>query len=175
LTITEGAYLGTGTPVFRVVNADKVWAVFRSYVGDHTQLRTGAPIEITPEYDPNKKMSGRIDLIEPFFREGQNTATLRVYLNNTDGRLLSGQLLTGKIRLKSGTGLWLPRSAVLDVGNRRVVFVKKEKTLQPQAVKTGIVHRDSIQVVSGLTEGQAVAQNAQYLVDSESFLRAEAQ
>lgn len=175
LSITEGAYLRAGAPVFRVVNTDQVWAVFRSYPGEVSQLKPGLPVEITPESDPRRRINGRLDLIEPFFREGGNTATLRVHLDNPGGRLQSGQLLTGKIRVKSDVGLWLPRSAVLDAGNRRVVFVKQENALRPLTVQTGIVLRDSIQILSGLSPQQAVAAQAAYLIDSESFLREDSQ
>jgi hypothetical protein len=82
-------------------------------------------------------------------------------------------LLTGELAVKTDSGLWLPRAAVLDLGNRQVAFVRKGNTLVPVAVEAGLRNGDWIEVVRGLTAGDAVARNAQYLVDSEAFVRAQ--
>ena len=38
-------------------------------------------------------------------------------------------------------------------------------------VNTGITHKNHIQILSGLSETDSVAVNAQYLMDSESFIK----
>jgi hypothetical protein len=79
-------------------------------------------------------------------------------------------LLTGKL-VVSDSGLWLPRTAVLDLGSRQVAFVRKSSSLEPVAIGTGLRNGDWIQVLKGLAAEDAVARNAQYLIDNEAFVR----
>jgi hypothetical protein len=170
LTVTEGAYVTAGQPVFRVVNTDQVWAVFQSYPATAGSIKKGQPIQILPENHTAQPLRGTVGLVEPFYRSGGNTATLRVPLPNPGGRLRSGMLLTGKL-VVSDSGLWLPRTAVLDLGSRQVAFVRKGGSLEPVAIGTGLRNGDWIQVVKGLAAEDAVARNAQYLIDNEAFVR----
>lgn len=171
LTVTEGAYVTAGQPVFRVVNTDQVWAVFQAYAATAAGIRKGQPIRITSENDPGQPLRGTVGLVEPFYRSGQNTATVRVPLPNPGGRLRSGMLLTGRLAVKTDSALWLPREAVLDLGNRQVAFVRQGNRLEPVAVEAGLRSGDWIEVVQGLTTQDAVARNAQYLIDNEAFVR----
>ncbi len=173
VSLTEGAYISAGQSVFRVVNTDKVWAVFQSYPESLARLRKGQLIQITVENNPSQVIKGQVNLIEPFYRNGQNTATIRVFLNNLGGRLRTGNLLTGGIEIKSDSTLWLPRAAVLDLGNRRVVFIKEAASLRPQTVQTGLQSGEWIEVRKGISPDDAVADNAQYLLDSEAFVKEE--
>jgi Cu(I)/Ag(I) efflux system membrane fusion protein len=68
-------------------------------------------------------------------------------------------------------GDWLPREAVLSLGTDQVVFVREEGGFKVHKVGTGMVYRDRVQILSGLTAADSVASNAQYLMDSESFIR----
>jgi Cu(I)/Ag(I) efflux system membrane fusion protein len=54
-----------------------------------------------------------------------------------------------------------------------VVFLKKENGFKAKEIKTGIELNDFIQVLEGLDVNEAIAENAQYLMDSESFIKTE--
>lgn len=75
------------------------------------------------------------------------------------------------MNIQSGESLWLPVTAVLDLGNDKVVFVKERGLLKPRKVKTGGQASDWIEIQSGLTSGDEVAAYAQYLIDSENFVK----
>jgi len=66
---------------------------------------------------------------------------------------------------------WLPKEAVLSLGVHQVVFLKTAGGFQAHSVETGVRYEDMIQVVSGLNDTDSVAANAQYLADSESFIK----
>src|SRR5262249_13907990 len=67
----------------------------------------------------------------------------------------------------------IPEDAVIDSGTRKVVFVALgEGKLQPREVVLGESDRSTVEVISGLTEGERVVVRANFLVDSESQLRA---
>ena len=66
---------------------------------------------------------------------------------------------------------WLPKDAVLSLGIDKVVFQKSDGGFRAKKISTGIIHEKHIQVLSGLTAKDSVALNAQFLMDSESFIK----
>ena len=171
LSLTEGAYVTAGQTLFRVVNTQQVRGLFEPRPDELAALQVGQPIRVLPENDPARALTARIDLVEPFFREGARTGAVRVHLPNPGGELRSGALLTGNVRVPASGGLWLPRAAVVDLGNREVAFVRRSGAFQAVPVQTGRRSADRVQILQGLREQDAVAANAQFLVDSEGFVQ----
>jgi Cu(I)/Ag(I) efflux system membrane fusion protein len=171
LTLTEGAYVNAGQTLFRVVNTKQIWGVFEPRPDELAALQVGQAIRVLPENNAAQALTARIDLVEPFFREGANTGAVRVHLPNPGGRLRSGTLLTGTVRVPATGGLWLPRAAVVDLGNRQVAFVRRGGAFQAVSVQTGQRSADRVQILQGLREQDAVATNGQFLVDSEGFVQ----
>jgi Cu(I)/Ag(I) efflux system membrane fusion protein len=53
----------------------------------------------------------------------------------------------------------------------KVVFLKTDGGFRAHKIQTGILHQEHIQVSGGLVRTDSVAANAQYLMDSESFIK----
>lgn len=70
--------------------------------------------------------------------------------------------------------MWLPRNAVVNLGQKQIVFLKSKNYFITKTIQTGIVTDSLVQIVSGLKGEEQVAINAQYMVDSESFIQTEA-
>ena len=67
----------------------------------------------------------------------------------------------------------VPDSAVLQTGTRSVVFViKSDGTFEPREVSVGTKTEQVYEVRSGLAAGERVVTQANFLIDSESRLRA---
>jgi len=75
------------------------------------------------------------------------------------------------MQVMNGESNWLPRDAVLSLGLKAVVLLKQNGGFKVHAVQTGITAGNGIQIVSGLTTQDSVASNAQFLIDSESFIK----
>ena len=69
------------------------------------------------------------------------------------------------------SAFWLPKDAVLSMGLSKIVFVQEAGGFKPKKIITGITNQHQIQVLSGISESDSVANNAQYLMDSESFIK----
>ena len=68
-------------------------------------------------------------------------------------------------------GVHVPRSAVLQTGERSLVFVRQEDgTLVARAVHTGFATADQVEILEGLSAGEVVVASANFLVDAESNL-----
>jgi multidrug efflux pump subunit AcrA (membrane-fusion protein) len=60
---------------------------------------------------------------------------------------------------------------VIDLGNETIVFVKERGLFKPRKIKTGVTTDKWIEVQSGLASGDEIAMQAQYLIDSENFIK----
>jgi membrane fusion protein, copper/silver efflux system len=83
-----------------------------------------------------------------------------------------GSQVKATIFANNRTANWLPKDAVLSLGIDKVVFIKQSGGFKAHKVETGLAYKDIIQIVSGINPTDSVAVNAQFLTDSESFIKA---
>jgi Cu(I)/Ag(I) efflux system membrane fusion protein len=77
------------------------------------------------------------------------------------------------VEAPSGRALAVPEEAVLDTGTRDIVYVKEgEGTFVPRELTVGERAAGYYPVLVGLSEGEEVVSSPNFLVDSESRLRA---
>lgn len=66
-------------------------------------------------------------------------------------------------------GVWVPRTALVDTGERRVVFVEiAPGKYEPRAVEVGIKADQRVQITGGVAEGESVVVAGTFLLDSET-------
>lgn len=171
LQLKEGMYVSKGQTVFSVYNPDKTWALLNFYADNQALIKIGNNVTVTPETEPQKTFNGKINFIEPVFRNESRTVTARVYFDNSKLQIPVNSQVRAKISAGYLEGNWLPKEAVISLGLGKVVFVKQAGGFMVQKVETGFRIGDKVQILSGLNATDTVAANAQYLVDSESFIK----
>jgi Cu(I)/Ag(I) efflux system membrane fusion protein len=175
LSLKEGMYLRKGQPVFTVFNSQQAWAVLNIYGENQALVKVGNPVRIVPETAPGKDFRAKIDMIEPFYRPDSKTLTARVYFNNSSLAIPIGSQVKATVFGNTKDAQWLPKEAVLSLGLDRVVFMRSNGGFRAHKITTGITHENHIQVLSGLNETDQIAANAQFLMDSESFIKVKTQ
>lgn len=171
LTIKEGMYVQKGQNIFAVYNPDKAWALLNIFTGQAALVKVGNKVRISPESNPANDFRAAISYIEPVYRAGSKTLSARVYFNNATMKIPIGSQVKATIFAGDRSANWLPEEAVLSLGLSKVVFVRTGESFMARKIETGIINKHLIQVLSGLQDNEAVAANAQYLVDSESFIK----
>jgi membrane fusion protein, copper/silver efflux system len=171
LSLKEGMYLQKGQSVFTVFNPGKVWAVLNIYGDNQGSVKTGNRVRVVPETAPEKDFRASINFIEPFYRKDSKTLTARVYFDNSKLQIPVGSQVRATIFGDTKDALWLPKESVLSLGMDHVVFIKANGGFRAHKVTTGITHEKHIQVTGGISTQDFVAANAQYLIDSESFIK----
>ncbi len=170
LVTREGMYVNEGQAIFKVVNTDQVWAEFDVYQRDAASINVNDPVTLVSD-NTSEKIEAKVNFIQPFFESGESFVKVRCYLSNAGDKLHIGQLLTAFFKSSSGNSLWIPLSARLDLGSAEIAFTKRRGVFRPKAVVTGQQSGDWIEIVSGLESTDSVAYNAQFMVDSESFIK----
>jgi Cu(I)/Ag(I) efflux system membrane fusion protein len=164
--VREGSYVTSGQTLFKIVNTNSLWIEFNVPLAQVSQIKVGDKIEWV---DQDKTKPLKIDFVEPFFSEGEDFIKLRSYYKGSD--ISVGQLVEAKAQTTSAESLWIPQHALLDLGIDEIVFVKERGLFKPKKVSSGLHAGDWVQIISGLASSDEVATNAQYLVDSENFIK----
>ena len=173
LSLKEGMYLQKGQTVFKIYNPNKLWALLNIYPSDQSFIKVGNKVNIVAEARPDKEFNSSIYFIEPFFRPGSKTLTARVNIDNSVLQVPIGSQLKATIFSNPVNAEWLPKEAVLSLGLESVVFVKNTNGYKAQKITTGVTYKNLVQVTGGITRADSVAANAQFLMDSEGFIKTE--
>lgn len=172
LSIKEGMYVQSGQSVFGVYDMNKVWAVLNIFSQDAMGVKVGNKVTIISEANPSNTITSTISYIEPIIEQNTFNVKARVYLQNPGNlNLKIGTLISAKITSSEKHGTWLPRNSIVTVGKNQIVFIKTEDHFITRTIQTGITTDSLVQIISGLKGNELVAANAQYMVDSESFIQ----
>ena len=171
LSVKEGMYVEKGEKLFNIINHDNVVMMLKIKAPDIGKIKLGQKVELFVNNDTTK-LKGSIDFIEPVFNNKAKTLMVRVSMNNPEHKQKTGSLITAKIIADSLEALWVPGSAVVDLGKSKIVWIWKEGSLQAKKVETGITTMGMIEIADGLTEASMIAKEAHYLMDSEGFIKA---
>ena len=171
LPLKEGMYLQKGQNIFSVYNPNRSWALISIFSQDMALVSKGQSVMVIPESNPESRFRGSIGFIEPFFRQGSKTLTARIYFDNSTAKIPVGTQVKAEIQSHNRMADWLPKSAVVSLGIDKIAFKKVEGGFIAHKIVTGTAVGNRIQIVSGLLPDDGVAQNAQYLMDSESFIK----
>jgi Cu(I)/Ag(I) efflux system membrane fusion protein len=166
--IREGAYVSAGQTLFSIVNTSDLRIELDLPASQAGEIKKGDKLSLN--FGDGSIEETTIDFIQPFFNEGQDFVKLRVFTNKTKD-LHIGHLVTAKIQVPASESLWVPRQAVLDIGTDRIVFLKERGVLKPKKVTVGISSGGLVEIKRGLASSDEIAANAQYLIDSESFIK----
>ena len=173
LDVKEGSYIKKGEVIFKLLNTDKVWGIFNVIQGYNSLIKANQSIRITSELDKNEFMDAKINFVETQLNATDKTNRIRVYLNNNKLKLPVGLRLQGVVKTNAIKGIWIQKQSMVSIGNKKIVFLKMDNGFRATSIKTGIEIVDFIQIMEGISVKDTIAKNAQYLIDSESFIKTE--
>lgn len=170
-----GMRFEAGEMLFMLADLSTVWLVTQIAERDLPFLAEGQTAAIRLNADERRSITGRVAFIYPTLNMATRSATVRIEVPNTDGALKTGQYADVAIDARTGNApvIAIPDSAVMDSGTRRVVFIAKEGGLfEPRAVSLGTRGNGAVEIREGLAEGERIVVAGNFLIDSESNLRA---
>lgn len=170
--VVEGQRVMMGDALYKLADLSELWVEGEVFERDLPAVRLGQSVTAEFEGLAGEQRNGRITYIYPTVNPETRTARVRVAVANPGMRLKPGMYATLRMNTESSVAsLSVPRSAVLQTGERTLVFVKLGSgKLQPREVKVGTANGDRIAVMAGLAPGDTVVASATFLVDAESNL-----
>ena len=169
----EGARVTAGEPLFEIANLDRVWIQADVYESELPFIQLGASATTTLSYVPGRTWTGRVTFIAPTVDPMTRTVKVRSEFDNPDGALKPEMFADVVIQQPARRVVVVPDSAVLQTGTRSIVFlVKGDGKFEPREVIVGTKSEQFYEVRSGLKAGDKVVTQANFLIDSESRLKA---
>jgi Cu(I)/Ag(I) efflux system membrane fusion protein len=172
IQVREGQYVNAGQKLFSLVNTDQVWVEFFANPKQLETFESGTNIKIKAVDRADQQAEVKVDLVQPYYREGLNYSLIRANLPNVSHLWKVGQLITVHKETEL-EGNWIPRTSVLQLGKKHMVFVNRNSTFIPVYVRVNAITDEWINIGNSLSADQKVAINAWFLVDTESFIKVE--
>ena len=171
--VSSGAWIEPGVTLFTVTDLSRVWVEGEVYEYEAPLVRPGQKARVTLAYDPSKVHTGRIRYIYPYLNADTRTLRVRFEFDNPGLTLKPGMYVNVELDAQAVQGILIPDASILDTGPRQIVYVKTgQGRYEPRQVKVGVRSDGQAQILSGVKAGEVVVDRANFLLDSESRLRA---
>ncbi|OKY75845.1 MAG: hypothetical protein BM485_05775 [Desulfobulbaceae bacterium DB1] len=172
-SIFEGQQIVPGQELFTITDLSRVWIEANLYEYEAGRIAVGQEATLTLPHAPGIRLQGKATYIYPFLNPESRTLKVRFEFANQEFLLKPAMYADVAIDLTSTEGVVIPDSAVMDTGTRKLAFVEIEAgTFEPREIETGVRGNGKVQIISGIRAGEKVVVKANFLLDSESRLRA---
>ena len=170
--VTQGQYVNAGETLLTVADLSEIWIKADVYEDQLPQIHPGQDVDLTAEALPNRTLHGHVQFIEPTTNPQTRTVPVHVHLANPGMRLMPGMFVSATFVSRAAVpSPVVPRSAVLDTGTRKLVYVAKaDGVFEAREVKVGTPTEDVFPVMSGLKAGDKVVLNGNFMIDSQAQL-----
>ena len=163
------------TELYTLVDLSRVWVVADVFEYEAPHVAVGQAVTVVLPLLGGRRVAGRIGYIQPQVDPMTRTLKVRVELDNPGMALKPEMFAEVELRVASGSRLSVPAEAVLDSGRVKTVFVDRGNGFfEPRRVQTGERMGDRVEIVSGLKAGERIVVSGNFLIDSESQLKAAA-
>ena len=159
--------------LFTIADLTTVWVEGDFYEYEARALHMGEEAVVTLPYDPGVRLRGRVRYIDPTLNTESRTLRVRFDFPNPALALKPGMFANVELAVDDHEGIVIPDSAIIDTGERKIVFVSLGGgRFVPRMVTLGVRSNGKADVLSGVAAGEEVVVRANFLLDSESQLRA---
>ncbi|QLH31332.1 MAG: efflux RND transporter periplasmic adaptor subunit [Cyclobacteriaceae bacterium] len=163
--IREGNYVTAGQTLFKVIDTRALRIELSTTPAQSKMIKAGDTVAILVN---GQRDLHRVDFVQPFYETSQEFVTVRVNVPNTNLKI--GELVKATWKTNSNEVIWIPREAIVDLGLERIVFVKTRNAFKAKPVEIQQYADDRV-AVRGISSSDEIAAHAQFLVDSEGFIK----
>ena len=150
----------------------KVWLYAPVYEFELPLISVGQTVSVEVP-TAGRRFEGVIRSVDSVLDPATRSARVRAVLTDPDGVLKPEMFVNASIAVTTAETLAVPEEAVFHTGTQDIVFVDKGQGLfEPRQVTLGVKADDFYEVKDGVADGEAVVASGNFLIDSESRLKA---
>lgn len=166
--INKGQVVQPADALFTVADLNTLWAVSEIPESNSYLIHKGQKVTLIIPALRNSEVTGVVAHVDSIVNPQTRTVVVRMEVPNQDGLIKPGMLATMMIESQPTEKLLVPTSAVIREGNGDYVFVKEDdEAYRMMPVKLGPEGKGYRPVISGLKEGQSIAVNGAFHLNSE--------
>ncbi len=165
-----GAMIDQETEILTIMDPTLLWIDAEIYEKDIAKTRIGQEVEATVPAYPEETFKGKITYISDVLKEETRTITVRTEVENKSYKLKPGMFADIKIFFNQQSKvLVLPKEAILDDKDEKIVFIKKEGKYTPRVVIIGAQENEHVEIIRGIEEGDEVVTKGNFQLKSKLY------
>ncbi|MBI3900801.1 MAG: efflux RND transporter periplasmic adaptor subunit, partial [Chlamydiia bacterium] len=142
VVLNKNAFIGMnvepGTNIFTIADLSHVWVMADIYEQDISWLKIGQQADLSLPTFPGKTLKGIVSFVNYVVEPSTRTMKVRFDFDNPNYQLKPGMYATVETKINMGQALAVPETAIIDTGERKIVFVVIGKgRFKPIDVKLG--------------------------------------
>jgi membrane fusion protein, copper/silver efflux system len=173
--VTDGQQVMAGMPLYKIADLSAVWITADIYQYELSWVRVGQTADFTLTNLPDKTFQGTVSYIYPYLNPETRTAKIRIEVKNTEEFLFKPEMFV-TVKIVSPVtvdGVAVPEQAIIRSGTRNIaVIALGDGYFDPREVELGVSADGFVQITDGIQAGENIVTSAQFLIDSESNLKA---
>ncbi|WP_242392372.1 efflux RND transporter periplasmic adaptor subunit [Anaeromyxobacter oryzisoli] len=174
--VVAGAHVTPGMPLFRIADLSTVWVLADVYEYELPWVAVGQRASVTLPYAPGPSLEGRVTFVYPTLAGETRTVKVRVELRDPGRRVQLKPDMFATVIIRSPIvreAVAVPEQAVIRTGERAVGIVSLGGGwFEPRELKLGVAADGWVEILEGVRAGERIVTSSQFLIDSESNLRA---
>ncbi len=156
---------------YRTPYPDSSWVYAAVFENELMLVRPGLVVHLTAAAFPGETFEGVVAGVGQMIDPQTRTVRVRIRVDDKGRRLRPEMFMIATIEADQGKKLAVPLEAVLDSGERKIVYVVNNETFTPHEVELGVRAGDFVEVKSGLETDDKIVVGGNFLVDAESRLK----
>ena len=157
--VDRGALVSPSTPLFEVVDIQRVKVGINVVEGDYRKVSLGQPVAVKVDAYPDKRFDGTITRISPILDPQTRTGEVAIELDNSDGALKPGMFARAAIVVERKRGvLVVPEASPVKAGAEFGVFRLTDdgSKVERVTVTPGLGSDGWVEVTGDLQKGDRV-------------------
>ena len=173
MAVREGMHVTPSMELYALADLSTVWVLADVYEYEIPLVELGQQATMTLSYFPGQTFKGKVTYVYPTLETKTRTVKVRFELRNPEWALKPGMFANIDLQIPRGKRLVVPITAVLDSGTEQLVFIEEGQGMfEPRKVTVGVRTREAYEILEGIQAGELVVTRGNFLVDSESNLKA---
>jgi Cu(I)/Ag(I) efflux system membrane fusion protein len=169
--VAEGQYVKEGDILYTVADLGTVWVQSEIFESDIPLIRSGQAVKITATAAPGS-LRGTVAFLQPAIDPQTRTMVARIQVPNPQMRLRPGMFVQVSLETPLGDDVVaVPRSAVLETGKEKVVYVAKGNgVFEKRSIEASATNDEYYAATKGVRPGEHVVTHGNFLIDSQTRL-----
>lgn len=149
--------LDNADPLMTIADLSTVWIVGDVFEKDIAKVQPGTKVTVTVDAFPGQQWTGSVNSVAGALDPVTRTLKVRVALPNPGSKLKPEMFAALRVVAGRHTAIVVPNSAVIREGQNTVLFVENNGRPEQRYVTIGQVVDGTVEIASGIEEGQRVA------------------
>jgi len=158
---------GQAHELYAIADLSKIWVELTVSTQDLPQIKEGQRLTIEAA-NADSRSEGTVIFISPILNQDTRSARVTASVDNPDGVWRPGSFVTAEVAVaESKAAIVVPKSALQIVKGDVRVFVRTATGFEARRVELGSDDGNSVEVLSGLDQGERVATANSFLLKAE--------